>query len=1099
MTHRLALIFGILIIASLHAPIHSQPAGSSHLRPVRAFEFNQQGNLLASAAFGSVKVWDTETGTLRYTLHPMDAWVTAAGRTPDGEEIVTFHLEGLVRVWRISDGSLLRTFRASPGTQSMTLAPNGEILATASDTGITIRRLAGFQKIRTFDEAFPAIPLLVFSPDSRRLFSAVGSTIQVRDVARGLVCTESLVTDDEITALAVSPDGVWLATGTRTGEIVAWNLRETTTSSPLGIKPAQAPFGSFDCFSAAFKSAQKGWLVENGRHTGQILSLSFSPDSTLLVSGGTDRYFQILDFETGALLMSQHAGEVVIATRFSPDGSFLVVSSADGRLGLYERTGTRRWVSHSFSGETTNIFFSKDGQELITSTFGAYDQKTLRMQRTRNGGGLHSLPRGGLPWMTSLAFSIDGERLAAGGQRGAVIIWDTADGTLLQRLETTSADIVALSFSPDGTQIVTAGEDSWLRLLDLEKGLELSRWRVEGAVESVTWSSDSKSIVSFSKEGVPATWDMETRSVIPASVEAETDAGIMMLRTLQGHLEVKRPPASRALEGDVLPQIDRVRAFKSSLDGCRLAATAGDERTIHLFKTDQVHPGTPLIDVSKPSFDVRVDPIPAELLFRQPLPDIRLIADESCGTNNDGKCVTRAGNLVLSFNTAEGTPLFLDHRVTHVEVESNVAGLLPASRAFARTNRLALGLARNIDLAQGDEILISGGELSGMPDSYGGGQQFYPRLKLSTGEWSPEEFYLSLKVYPRVKTPVFYSIADETLFYASFSTQQGPLLLDKAYESFGDSPQAHSGPEPLTDADSPPPAYVFRKAEGSVTDPAQPPSGAPVFRTSVNLVRVDCTVQDRQGFAVTDLERDDFRIFEEGVPRRITYFSKAVSDVSLPAFVVLAIDGSDSVLQKLAHEQAAARQFVEEVLRPGIDEVGIIQFDSSVNLIQEFTSHVGRLRNAIKRLRPGGGTALHDGIWLAAKELLREKNGRRILVVLSDGHDTASSMMSEEVERILLDSGVTIFAIGVQSEGYPAEFDVLKDLAVKSGGVFIGSTEDVDQLTKAFRTISRSIKAQYTLGYSLEDGNSNTGFREIDIKLSRRGARVSHRSGFYID
>ncbi len=282
---------------------------------------------------------------------------------------------------------------------------------------------------------------------------------------------------------------------------------------------------------------------------------------------------------------------------------------------------------------------------------------------------------------------------------------------------------------------------------------------------------------------------------------------------------------------------------------------------------------------------------------------------------------------------------------------------------------------------------------------------------------------------------------------------------------------------------------------GSVSSFAIQEEKPPVFRTEVEVVNVICTVRKGNTY-LTDLRKEDFEIFEDGVKQDIDYFAFESGDDAQPLNIVLLVDTSGSVKDKLKFEQLAADAFLQETLRPKKDLAAVVQFDSEINLVQDFTYDLRTLGYSIEGIRAGGATKLYDAIFVSVDDLLRHEVGRKLLVVLSDGADTQSLMKSEDAVRKAQEHDVMIFGIGVQGGRARSDFGTLKKFAETTGGLFFNSKVSLDELRKAFSAINQAIKNQYSLGY-ISKNLRGGGFREIKVSVKGRGLKVSHRRGYY--
>ena len=272
---------------------------------------------------------------------------------------------------------------------------------------------------------------------------------------------------------------------------------------------------------------------------------------------------------------------------------------------------------------------------------------------------------------------------------------------------------------------------------------------------------------------------------------------------------------------------------------------------------------------------------------------------------------------------------------------------------------------------------------------------------------------------------------------------------------------------------------------------------SPVIRARVEVVNVYCNVQDRRGVYVRDLTRQDFEVIEDGVEQTIDFFHNDTGDDAQPLTVILLIDTSGSVKDKLGFEQAAAAEFLKQTLRKNRDMAAVVQFDSDLALVQDFTYDYALLETAINKLRAGGATKLYDAIWVSVDELLRHEVGRKVIVVLSDGADTQSMVRDEEAIRMAQEEDVVIYGIGVRSGRFDSDFGKLEKFAKSTGGLFFNAKADLERLREAFTKINLGIKNQYSVGYVSTNPRRDSAFREIKVKVKRPRLKVTHRKGYY--
>lgn len=279
---------------------------------------------------------------------------------------------------------------------------------------------------------------------------------------------------------------------------------------------------------------------------------------------------------------------------------------------------------------------------------------------------------------------------------------------------------------------------------------------------------------------------------------------------------------------------------------------------------------------------------------------------------------------------------------------------------------------------------------------------------------------------------------------------------------------------------------------------------AQVFRGGTDLVLLSVAVQDSRGRLVPDLGRDDFQIFEDGVPQTITNFSRDVQPIALS----LLIDTSASMDRKLVTAQEAAVNFLRQ-LTPR-DVAMVIDFDAQARIRQEFTGDLATLEAAIRSTRAGGPTALYNALYTAVNQLrvIRAEAGpdaemrRQAIVVLSDGEDTASLIDDVAVLDVLKRSEVIVYAIGLRAASVAArgEFSAaeaaLRMMSRETGGRSYFVSE-VDQLRGIYAEIADELTSQYTIGYVSTNTARNGAWRAVQVRVNARGATTRTRTGYF--
>jgi len=271
------------------------------------------------------------------------------------------------------------------------------------------------------------------------------------------------------------------------------------------------------------------------------------------------------------------------------------------------------------------------------------------------------------------------------------------------------------------------------------------------------------------------------------------------------------------------------------------------------------------------------------------------------------------------------------------------------------------------------------------------------------------------------------------------------------------------------------------------------------FTTGITDVNVLFTVTDKKGRFVTDLTVNDFEVRENKKPQFIQQFT-AESD--LPLRLALLIDTSNSIRSEFRFEQQAAIRFMNSVMRPKQDRMMLLSFDSSPQLQSDLTSDMTKLEQGINGMRPGGGTALYDGIYFAAKEKLmldqpREKF-RRAMIIISDGEDTQSRYTRDQALEATQIADTVIYAISTNITRAESDGDkVLKYLTEETGGqaFFPFKVEDLDQ---SFENIANELRHQYNIYYHPEPLKTDGLYHSIQVKVkTRKDLLVRARKGYY--
>jgi len=273
------------------------------------------------------------------------------------------------------------------------------------------------------------------------------------------------------------------------------------------------------------------------------------------------------------------------------------------------------------------------------------------------------------------------------------------------------------------------------------------------------------------------------------------------------------------------------------------------------------------------------------------------------------------------------------------------------------------------------------------------------------------------------------------------------------------------------------------------------------YRVNVRLVNVFTTVTDSRGAPVADLTKDDFQLFEDGIPQTIKVFEK---ESAIPLSIALAIDTSPSTMRDFKLETTSARRFVHSILR-NEDRLSVFQITETIDQLTRFTSDLKTIEHGIDNLRTGPGTSIYDGIFLCSESLL-DREGRKVLVLITDGGDTTSKADYNAALRRAQQAEAIVYSIIV----VPVEADAGRNLGGEHALIQISKdtggkyyyAEGQQQLDEAFRRISDELRTQYLLAFYPTRKVSDSPFRKIKVELTKKDPegqayQVRHRAGYY--
>jgi Ca-activated chloride channel family protein len=305
-----------------------------------------------------------------------------------------------------------------------------------------------------------------------------------------------------------------------------------------------------------------------------------------------------------------------------------------------------------------------------------------------------------------------------------------------------------------------------------------------------------------------------------------------------------------------------------------------------------------------------------------------------------------------------------------------------------------------------------------------------------------------------------------------------------------------SAQAPTTQGSQAPAGNQSAQQQPQGQEPSSDNNGVYVFRKQVEEVQLHATVLDDKHRMVTDLARQDFAVYENGQPQKITSFDRR----DIPVSIGIVIDNSGSMRDKRPAVNQAALNLVR-ASNPN-DEVFIVNFNDEYYLDQDFTANLTQLKEGLEKIDSRGGTALYDAIVASADHLDKNaKLDKKVLLVVTDGEDNASrESLEQAIRKLQKENGPTVYAIGLLGEERQKRARrALSALAENTGGIsyFPRDLHEVDTISTE---VAHDIRNQYIIGYKPSNGKQETGYRTVRVEAKAPGhgkLMVRTRTGYY--
>ncbi|MBE9046880.1 PQQ-binding-like beta-propeller repeat protein [Pleurocapsales cyanobacterium LEGE 10410] len=519
-----------LLDASTGQVLKTLSEPSEGTEQIASVTFSPDGQVLASGSNdGVVKLWSVVTGQVLKTLsEPSEETEQIASVTfsPDGQVLASGSSDGVVKLWSVVTGQVLKTlYEHAERVSCITFSPDGQLLASgSSDETIKLWHTSRNQLLTTLRGHAGEIQLVTFSADGKTIASSSNdSSIMLWSSKSGRCLRVLQGYDNSAVSCALSSDSKLLAGGSNDKTVKVWNTItgscKSLTGHSRGVRSVSFSFDSQLLASGSNDRTIKLWLVGTGQclktlygHTSQITSVAFAPSNRTLASGSNDRSVKLWNIATGECLKSFAHASQICAVAFSSDGQVLASGSDNGTVELWDiATGKCFNSLQGHSGKIKSLAFSRDNQLLASS-----DGRTGKLWNIQTRQCLNSVNRFHKT-VYAVAFSGDSQLLATrttDSKDCNLMLWDLKSQNLTAEDGHEQAPLL------QGSEPVTL----------LEGHTDL--------IETVTFSSDSQTLASSSRDGTIKLWDIKTSQCIKSFFINKPYKGMNITEvTLTGVLE----------------------------------------------------------------------------------------------------------------------------------------------------------------------------------------------------------------------------------------------------------------------------------------------------------------------------------------------------------------------------------------------------------------------------------------------------------------------------------------------------------------------------------------------------------------------------------
>ena len=494
----------------------------------------------------------------------------------NGEECISYTVDGLIKLWNIQNGELLKTFKVTQDYSGcLAFSPFGTKIAYGSGEGnIKIWDSKSGELLNSFTANKEKVGSISFSPDGTKIIAgSYDDSIKIWDSQSGELLNTFIGHKDRINSISFSPEGTKIISGSHDGSIKIWDsqsgeLLNTFIGHKDGINSISFSPDGTKIIGGSMDGSIKIWDSQSGEllntfigHKDGIHSISFSPDGTKIIAGSHDGSAKIWDSKSCELLnMLIEDRFIFMKSFFSPDGRIIISASWDGHIRIWDNLSSKFFnyveiskVDDTFNTELNKVGFSEDGKSIIAKAqdnsifvwdtqsaklihiFTENESKDIRSPQIRSSkfeieyaeeedlvctwdrksNKLFNMLVRHNNFNERIAFSPDCSRIIFGQGNGNIEIWDGEGEKLLKTLTGHENSVNDVGFSPDGTKIISCSSVDSIKIWDSQSGELLNTFiGHKDGINSISFSPDGTKIISGSYYGSIEIWDSQSGELL---------------------------------------------------------------------------------------------------------------------------------------------------------------------------------------------------------------------------------------------------------------------------------------------------------------------------------------------------------------------------------------------------------------------------------------------------------------------------------------------------------------------------------------------------------------------------------------------------------